>query len=84
MHYTVSALAPSEQAIFTMKQGLLALGARLETIIIRPGRPGHSLPEIAVITADHELAEAYREALQCAGGTMLTSTEESSVHDAIT
>ncbi len=84
MRYTITALAPSEAALWSMKQGLLALGARLETITERPGKQGHSQPEISVITSDLERAESYRDALEFAGGTMLTSTEESSAHDAIT
>lgn len=83
MRYTVAALALTERDIDIMRSSLLAVGAPRDAIVIRAGRAGISQPQISISTSDLQASECYRDALELAGGTLVTSHEESSVHDAV-
>lgn len=83
MRYTIAALASSEHTIDVMRKSLLAVGAPGNAITTRAGCPGTSQPQISIITDDLQASECYRDALELAGGTLVTSSEESSSHDAI-
>jgi hypothetical protein len=83
MRYSVCALAPDERVIDLMYQKLLGLGAPAGAISTRPGQSGNALPSITVKTSDLKASESYRETLERAGGTVVTSSEESSALNAI-
>lgn len=83
MRYTITALSPSEETIEVMHRSLRALGAPADAITIKRGAPGLSQHHIAIKTDDLELSECYREALELAGGQVVSSTEESSAFVAL-
>ena len=83
MRYTIAALAASELNIDVMRKNLLAVGAPRDSIIIRSGCPGTSQTQISISTTSLEASESYRDALELAGGVLVSSNEESSTHDAI-
>jgi hypothetical protein len=83
VRYTITALTPSEETIEVMRRSLRALGAPADAISTKRGEPGLSQHHIAVRTDDLELSECYREALELAGGRIVTSSEESSALAAV-
>lgn len=83
MRYTIAALATNEQNIDVMRKSLLAVGAPADAITTRPGCVGTSQPQISISTTDLEASESYRDALELAGGTLVSSNEESSTHNAV-
>jgi len=83
MRYTITALATDHDTIAVMRKNLLAVGAEREAIITRSGRPGVSQSQISIRTSDLEASESYRDVLELAGASVVTSSEESSVLKAI-
>lgn len=84
MHYTITALSPTAKVVEVMRQSLLAVGAPGHAITIAVATPDNSSHQIRVSTDDLEKAESYRDALELAGGLEVTSSEESSVFNAVT
>ena len=71
MCQTLTAMTSYEPSLWTMKAGLLALGASLDAITLRPGLAGHTAHEISVTVCDPAQTQCYRDALELGGGTLL-------------
>lgn len=83
MRYTITALAADDQTLTLMRQNLLAVGAPRTDIIVRAGDPGVSRPLVSITTSDLEASEVYHDALELAGGVLVTASEESSAYEAV-
>jgi hypothetical protein len=83
MRYTITALASDEQTLALMRQNLLAVGAPRADIIVRAGNSGVSQPQVSIATSDLAASEVYHDVLELAGGVLVKSSEESSVHEAV-
>lgn len=84
MRYTITALTPEPDKLEVMRRSLLAVGAPDDAITITMGTKDLSQHQIRVKTDDLEESESYIEALELAGGEEVTSSEESSVFNAVT
>lgn len=83
MRYTITALTTNPRTVEVMRNNLLAVGAKRDDITIKLGEPGTSQHHLSIKTDDLKAAEAYRDMLELAGGTSISTSEESSVFNAI-
>lgn len=83
MRYTITALSPDMKTVEIMRQSLIAVGAPGNAITVTMGTPDVSHRQILVKTDDLEKSDCYRDALELAGGLEVTSSEESSVFNAV-
>lgn len=83
MHYTITGLATSHDAIATMRENLLAAGADPADIVVRPGRANCSLPHLSIRTDDLVASELYHDVLALSGDVLVSASEESSVFEPV-